>query len=58
LSKQYRHGSARHGLVLGYAACNEAQMLWGIDRLREAIDAQRQETQARPSAFGLASQNA
>jgi GntR family transcriptional regulator/MocR family aminotransferase len=38
LSKHYRHGPPRHGLVLGYAACDEHQTELGIRRLREAID--------------------
>ena len=39
LSKHFRHRAPRHGLVLGYAACDEGQMTRGIVRLREAIDA-------------------
>jgi GntR family transcriptional regulator/MocR family aminotransferase len=38
LSKHYRHGPPRHGLLLGYAACDEHQTEVGIRRLREAID--------------------
>jgi GntR family transcriptional regulator / MocR family aminotransferase len=39
LSKHFRHGGPKQGLVLGYAACDEGQMTRGIIRLREAIDA-------------------
>jgi len=38
LSRHFRHGRPRHGLVLGYAACDEGQMVRGIVKLREAID--------------------
>ena len=39
LSKYYRHGRPTHGLVLGYAACDDNQMRHGIQRLGEAIAA-------------------
>jgi GntR family transcriptional regulator/MocR family aminotransferase len=38
LSKHYRHGSPRHGLVLGYAACNEMETQQGMQRLSKALD--------------------
>ena len=37
LSKHFRHKEARSGLVLGYAACDEAQMHNGIRKLSEII---------------------
>ncbi len=42
LSKYYRHGQPTHGLVLGYAACDETQMRHGIQRLGKAIAAHLQ----------------
>jgi GntR family transcriptional regulator/MocR family aminotransferase len=48
LSKHFRHGGERSGLVLGYAACDEIQMRLGIRKLREAMD--RSERAARSSA--------
>jgi GntR family transcriptional regulator / MocR family aminotransferase len=50
LSKHFRHGGERSGLVLGYAACDEIQMRLGIRKLREAMD--RSERAARSSAGG------
>jgi GntR family transcriptional regulator/MocR family aminotransferase len=38
LSKHFRHGLPRQGLVLGYAACDEHQMDQGIQRLKRAIE--------------------
>jgi len=38
LSKHYRHGSPRHGLVLGYAACDKQETQLGIERLSQALD--------------------
>jgi len=43
LSKHYRHGAPRQGLVLGYAACDQTQMVSGIRKLGEAIEASRSE---------------
>jgi GntR family transcriptional regulator/MocR family aminotransferase len=37
LSIQYRHGAARAGLVMGYAATNEAAMPSGFKQLAEAL---------------------
>lgn len=37
LSMQYHHGSASQGLVLGYAACDEAMTRKGLRLLAEAI---------------------
>lgn len=45
LSIQYRHGSARQGLVLGYAGANEPAMHRGVTALRDAYEA------VAPSAF-------
>jgi GntR family transcriptional regulator/MocR family aminotransferase len=38
LSKHYYHGAPRHGLLLGYAACDEQQMEQGIRKLAQAFD--------------------
>ena len=37
LSKYYRHEHARQGLVLGYAACDQRLMEWGLQKLQAAI---------------------
>lgn len=37
LSIQYRHGDARSGLVMGYAATSESAMPSGFRQLAEAI---------------------
>ena len=47
LSKYYRHGNPRQGLVLGYAACDDGQMTRGVRTLRKAIDASIQTQPAR-----------
>lgn len=39
LSVQYRHGSARHGLLLGYAACDEPTTRQGLRLLGAALRA-------------------
>jgi GntR family transcriptional regulator/MocR family aminotransferase len=35
LSAQYRHGSALHGMLLGYAGVDERQMVTGVGRLQD-----------------------
>ena len=37
LSKYYRHHNIRQGLVLGYAACDERTIDWGLQKLHETI---------------------
>ena len=37
LSMQYRHGGARHGLVLGFAATPAERMRAGVKKLKEAF---------------------
>jgi GntR family transcriptional regulator / MocR family aminotransferase len=37
LSMQYRHGSVKQGLLLGYAACDEPTTKNGLRRLKEAF---------------------
>ena len=37
LSKHYRHGPPRHGLILGYAACDKSETQHGIERLDQAL---------------------
>ncbi|MDQ0473268.1 rhizopine catabolism transcriptional regulator MocR [Labrys wisconsinensis] len=44
LSKHYRQGSPRHGLVLGYAACTAAETEQGMRKLREALDSASPDT--------------
>jgi len=38
LSKHYRHDAPLHGLVLGYAACNEEETEQGIQRLKRVFE--------------------
>jgi GntR family transcriptional regulator/MocR family aminotransferase len=37
LSIHYRHGTPRHGLIMGYAAADEALMHRGMCLLRDAV---------------------